>query len=78
MTTAVKMPIVNVGPQVSADVCKGKGDESGPMRTARENSQWGEGGSKMALFADILYVWTRKPQFKPEFKPQFKPENAKP
>jgi len=56
MTTAVKMPIVNVGPQVSADVCKGKGDESGPMRTARENSQWGEGGSKMALFADILYV----------------------
>jgi len=44
---AVKMPLVNVSPQVSVDVCIGDG--SGPMPTARG------GGVKMALFADIHY-----------------------
>ena len=48
---AVKVPLVNVGPQVSADVCKGDG--YGPRRMARGSR--GRGGSKMALFADILY-----------------------
>jgi len=42
----VKMPLVNVGPQVSAEVCKG--GESGPMRTAMRN--WGSVVSKVALF----------------------------
>jgi len=39
--TAVKMPHINVGPQVSADVYKGDG--SGPMRMARgyrEGQKW--------------------------------------
>ena len=57
MTMAVEMPIVNVGPQVSADVCKGKGDESGPMRTARENTQWGEEGGQKWHFLRTFFMY---------------------
>jgi len=56
--TAVKTPLVNVDPQVSADICNGDG--SGPMRTAR-GSQGREAGSKMALlrtfFVDEPISW---------------------
>jgi len=48
--TAVKMPLINVGPQVSAaDVFKGNG--SGPMRTA--SGELGE--VKNGTFVGILY-----------------------
>jgi len=45
--TAVKMPLINVGLQVSADVCKGDG--SGLMWTAT-----GTWGSKMALLRTLF------------------------
>jgi len=48
---AVKMPLVNVGPQVSADVCKGDG--SAWSDADGEEEPWG-GGEKWH-FADILY-----------------------
>jgi len=40
--TVAKMPLVNVSPQVSVDVCKGNG--SGPMQTARGSRGGGGGG----------------------------------
>jgi len=46
--TAVKIPF-NVGPKVSADVCKG--DRSGPMRTAMAT---GGGWVKNGTFCDIF------------------------
>jgi len=50
--TAVKTPLVNVGPQVSADVCKGDG--SGPMRTASEN--WGRGWCQKWHFLRTFFM----------------------
>jgi len=55
--TVDKMPLVNVSPPLSADVCKGDGSDA-------------DGEGELVLFADILYGRTCKPQFKPGFKPQ--------
>jgi len=48
---AVRMPVINVGPQVSAGVCKGNG--TGLMQTAR-GFRRGGGGSKWHLLSTFF------------------------
>jgi len=55
---AVKMPLINVGQQISADVCKDNG--SGPMRTVK-----GRGGQNGTFCGHYLRM-NPKAQFKPQ------------